>query len=68
MLYQALKQRATQEMQGCIEQIVRALVRLFVVGQLGAVGNRHSFTVSPFVHITDDQLGRTIYRESQQPA
>lgn len=61
--YPVLKQRATQEMQGYIEQIVRALMRLFVVGELGAVGKRYSFTVSPFVHIADDQLGRTIYRE-----
>ena len=58
---QDLRIRANIELTACIEKFVRALTRLFVFGELGSLARSNSITVWKFMHLEDDNLGKTVH-------
>ena len=58
---EAIKAHANVQLVACIEQFVRALARLFTMGQLGDIARRTSPVVYGFLMLADNDLGKKRY-------
>jgi hypothetical protein len=61
--YKELKARAIIALKIKIEQLIRALTRLFIFGNLGNLGASQYSLISNFAHMKEDELGSKEYNE-----
>jgi len=56
-----LCKRITTKLVIRLEMFVRALARLFTIGELGDEAKRHTGTIARFLFLHDDELGKRVY-------